>query len=154
MSQVRVEPVEHARLAHGGALVGCKPHELLRSLPALEEPLRSRSAASVCALRPRRRARTERLVMQQRHDSARRAAARCRELYADQGGSLPPIRGLDDAAITLTAREAQLVELASRGLSNAEIADRLVLSVRTVESHIYRAMQKLGVGDRRRLRVR
>jgi DNA-binding NarL/FixJ family response regulator len=57
-------------------------------------------------------------------------------------------------AITLTAREAQLVELASRGLSNAEIADRLVLSVRTVESHIYRAMQKLGVGDRRRLRVR
>jgi DNA-binding CsgD family transcriptional regulator len=89
-----------------------------------------------------------------RHDSARRAAARCRELYADQGGSLPPIRGLDDAAITLTAREAQLVELASRGLSNAEIADRLVLSVRTVESHIYRAMHKLGVGDRRRLRVR
>jgi DNA-binding NarL/FixJ family response regulator len=57
-------------------------------------------------------------------------------------------------AITLTAREAQLVELASRGLSNAEIADRLVLSVRTVESHIYRAMHKLGVGDRRRLRVR
>jgi DNA-binding NarL/FixJ family response regulator len=34
---------------------------------------------------------------------------------------------------------------------NAEIADRLVLSVRTVESHIYRAMQKLGVGDRRQL---
>ncbi|HWM12829.1 MAG TPA: LuxR family transcriptional regulator [Solirubrobacteraceae bacterium] len=87
-----------------------------------------------------------------RHDSARRAAARCRELYAGQGGSMPAIRGLDDAAPALTAREAQLVELASRGLSNAEIADRLVLSVRTVESHIYRAMQKLGVGDRRELR--
>ena len=38
-----------------------------------------------------------------------------------------------------------------RGLANAEIADRLVLSVRTVESHIYRAMQKLGVSDRRDL---
>ena len=53
------------------------------------------------------------------------------------------------AATGLTAREAQLVELASRGLTNAEIAERLVLSVRTVETHIYRAMQKLGISDRR-----
>jgi DNA-binding NarL/FixJ family response regulator len=75
-----------------------------------------------------------------------------RELDCGQGGFLPAVRGLDDAAVTLTAREAQLVELAARGLSNAEIADRLVLSVRTVESHIYRAMNKLGVSDRRELR--
>jgi DNA-binding CsgD family transcriptional regulator len=87
-----------------------------------------------------------------RQDSARRAAARMRELDPGQGGFLPPVRGLADATVTLTAREAQLVELAGRGLSNAEIADRLVLSVRTVESHIYRAMQKLGVSDRRELR--
>jgi len=86
-----------------------------------------------------------------RQDSARRAATRSRELDPGQGGFLPPIRGLEDATVTLTAREAQLVELAGRGLSNAEIADRLVLSVRTVESHIYRAMQKLGVSDRRDL---
>ncbi|MGO9753110.1 MAG: LuxR C-terminal-related transcriptional regulator [Solirubrobacteraceae bacterium] len=31
------------------------------------------------------------------------------------------------------------------------MAVRLVLSVRTVESHLYRAMQKLGVSDRREL---
>ena len=52
-------------------------------------------------------------------------------------------------AIALTARESQLVGFARQGLSNAEIADRLVLSVRTVETHLYRAMQKLGVSDRR-----
>jgi hypothetical protein len=38
--------------------------------------------------------------------------------------------------------------LAARGLSNAEIALRLARSVRTAESHVYRATQKLGVGDR------
>jgi DNA-binding CsgD family transcriptional regulator len=84
-----------------------------------------------------------------RQDSARRAAARARELHAlGQGGTPPHLEGLDPVATELTPREAQLVELARRGLSNAEIADRLVLSVRTVESHLYRAMQKLGVGDR------
>jgi DNA-binding CsgD family transcriptional regulator len=85
-------------------------------------------------------------------DSARRAATRCRELHArGQGGALPIIVGLDDAATSLTSRERQLVDLASRGLTNAEIADRLVLSVRTVESHLYHAMQKLGISNRQAL---
>jgi DNA-binding CsgD family transcriptional regulator len=87
-----------------------------------------------------------------RSDSARRAAARARELFpGNQGGSLGPIDGLDGDAVELTRREAQLVELAGRGLSNQEIAHRLVLSVRTVESHLYRAMRKIGVSDRREL---
>jgi DNA-binding NarL/FixJ family response regulator len=87
-----------------------------------------------------------------RQDSARRAAARARELHElGQGGTPPRIEGLEPGTFELTAREEQLVGLARRGLTNAEIADRLVLSVRTVESHIYRAMQKLGVGDRREL---
>jgi DNA-binding NarL/FixJ family response regulator len=84
-----------------------------------------------------------------RSDSARRAAARAAELHApDQGASLPIIDGLDATAVELTPRQAQLVELARRGLSNAEIADRLVISIRTVETHLYRGMQKLGVNDR------
>jgi DNA-binding NarL/FixJ family response regulator len=84
-----------------------------------------------------------------REDSARRAAARARELHVPGQGTDPPaVDGLDGATIRLTSREAQLVELARRGLSNAEIADRLVLSVRTVETHLYRAMRKLGVSDR------
>ena len=91
-------------------------------------------------------------LSQGRQDSARRAAARARQLHVpDQGGELPPIDGLDATAVDLTRREAQLVELAREGLSNAEIADRLVLSVRTVETHLYRGMQKLGIKDRRDL---
>jgi DNA-binding CsgD family transcriptional regulator len=92
------------------------------------------------------------LLSQGRQDSARRASARARELHAsDQGAELPPIDGLDVTAVDLTRREAQLIDLAREGLSNAEIADRLVLSVRTVETHLYRGMQKLGIRDRRDL---
>ena len=73
-------------------------------------------------------------------------------MFADgQGGTPPPIEGLDGPAIELTTREAQLVDLARQGLTNAQIAERLMLSVRTVESHLYRAMQKLGISDRREL---
>jgi DNA-binding CsgD family transcriptional regulator len=87
-----------------------------------------------------------------RQDSARRAAAIARQLHVpDQGGELPRIDGLDATAIDLTLREAQLIELAGQGLSNAEIADRLVISIRTVETHLYRGMQKLGIKDRHNL---
>ena len=84
-----------------------------------------------------------------RQDSARRAASRARTFHIPGHGAAPPlVDGLDGAAIELTPREEQLVALARRNLSNAEIADQLVLSVRTVETHLYRAMRKLGVSDR------
>ncbi|MBV8941870.1 MAG: helix-turn-helix transcriptional regulator, partial [Solirubrobacterales bacterium] len=87
-----------------------------------------------------------------RQDSARQAAARCRALNArGHGAVLPAMSELDNNAVMLTPRESQLVQLASQGLSNADIAERLVLSVRTVESHLYRAMQKLGVSDHHKL---
>jgi DNA-binding CsgD family transcriptional regulator len=94
----------------------------------------------------------EAFVRDGRQDSARRAAARAGDLYVPgQGSELPAIDGLDAAATGLTRREAQVAALAGRGLSNAEIAHQLVLSVRTVETHVYRAMQKRGVTDRREL---
>jgi DNA-binding CsgD family transcriptional regulator len=52
--------------------------------------------------------------------------------------------------IDLTSREEEIALLASDGLSNQQIANELILSVRTVESHLLRAMKKIGV-DRRTL---
>jgi DNA-binding CsgD family transcriptional regulator len=86
------------------------------------------------------------------HDSARRAASRARDLHpAGQGWALPAIEGLDSASVQLTRRETQIAALAARGLTNSEIAEQLTLSIRTVETHLYRAMQKRGVDDRRDL---
>ena len=45
----------------------------------------------------------------------------------------------------LTAQQRQIVRLASDGLTNREIGDRLFLSPRTVSSHLYRSYPKLGV---------
>jgi DNA-binding CsgD family transcriptional regulator len=48
----------------------------------------------------------------------------------------------------LTAREAEVLDLVAEGLSNQEIAARLVLSVRTVERHLATVYSKLGLGGR------
>jgi ATP/maltotriose-dependent transcriptional regulator MalT len=53
--------------------------------------------------------------------------------------------------LPLTTREREIVTLAADGLSNRDIATRLLVSVRTVEGHLYRATAKLGVTDRTQL---
>ena len=47
--------------------------------------------------------------------------------------------------------EREIATLVSQGMSNQQIADVLVASRRTVEGHIYRACQRLGVKDRNEL---
>ena len=54
-----------------------------------------------------------------------------------------------DNAAGLTERQHEVVGLLAQGLSNAEIAQRLVVSVRTVDHHVAAELGKLGVTSRR-----
>jgi DNA-binding NarL/FixJ family response regulator len=57
----------------------------------------------------------------------------------------PALRGRVDE---LTPRESEVLRLLTRGLSNAELAEELVVSEATAKSHLARVLMKLGVRDR------
>lgn len=82
-----------------------------------------------------------------RTGSALTAAALAAKLAARSGARTPAL-ALAVRPLPLTAREREIAALAARGLSNKEIAERLTVSVRTVEGHLYRAGHKLGVSER------
>ncbi|MGY0499661.1 LuxR C-terminal-related transcriptional regulator [Nocardia sp. FBN12] len=71
-------------------------------------------------------------------------AARC------DNATTPAILGAA-RPLPITEREREIAALIARGLSNRAIAERLCVSVRTVEGHIYRACIKLDAGDREQL---
>jgi DNA-binding NarL/FixJ family response regulator len=88
---------------------------------------------------------------QGRRGSAHTAATRAHHLAQAGEGARTPALAAITAPLPLTHREREILTLATNGLSNRDIAQRLVVSVRTVENHLYRATTKLGTTDRTEL---
>ncbi|WP_135451494.1 LuxR family transcriptional regulator [Mycobacterium sp. DL99] len=88
-----------------------------------------------------------------RHGQGKRSAyaAAVAQEGADECGGLctPALR--NPAGQPLTGRQREIVELVVAGLSNKQIAERLVMSVRSVEGHLYRACQRVGASSREQL---
>jgi len=77
-----------------------------------------------------------------------RSMTRARVLLSACEGARSPILDQLEAPLPLTAREREVALLAADGLSAKTIGERLYVSTRTIEGHLYRAYTKLGVTDR------
>jgi DNA-binding CsgD family transcriptional regulator len=88
-----------------------------------------------------------------------RAGTRIKELesstrahwLASQWGLRTPATNALDSPLPITDREREIANLVAAGLTNREVADRLGVSVRTVDGHLYRIFAKLGIEDRDQL---
>jgi ATP/maltotriose-dependent transcriptional regulator MalT len=86
-----------------------------------------------------------------RLDAARTSAARSRMLAEQcQGARTPALQSLEQLP-ELTRREREIASLAAAGLSNRAIAERLVVSIRTVDNHLQHILDKFGISSRRKL---
>lgn len=79
------------------------------------------------------------------------SAARALWLATQCDGAMTPAIRTAARPLPVTSREREIAALIARGLSNRQIAERLTVSVRTVEGHIYRACIKLDIADREEL---
>ena len=83
---------------------------------------------------------------------ARPAAARARRVLRGLGVAVVPrgpVASTRANPAGLTGRQVEILHLLAAGLTNAEIAARLVVSVRTVDHHVSAVLQKLGLANRR-----
>ena len=78
--------------------------------------------------------------------------AAIRELAARHSPAEPSACGLDAAG--LTEREAEVLRLVAQGLSNAEIAAHLIVSLETVKTHVAHVLTKLDARDRTQAVIR
>ena len=88
---------------------------------------------------------------QELRGSALGCSTRADALAQQCGGADTPALRQASEQLPLTDRELEIVMLIADGVSNRAVAERLTLSVRTVENHIYRAMSKTGTASREEL---
>jgi ATP/maltotriose-dependent transcriptional regulator MalT len=134
-------PLAPACLEHAEALAAGDAPELEKAaavFTALGANLRAAEASSQAAAAYRAAG---------REASARSAAARARLLARLCPGARTPALTLGDIE-ELTPREQEVAALAARGHSSREIAERLHVSIRTVDNHLQHVYRKLGVASR------
>ncbi len=83
--------------------------------------------------------------------SAMSAATTAARLATECQGAQPPALRAATTQQPFTTRQREIISLAGQGLSNKQIADRLTMSIRSVEGHIFRASQRVGASSREQL---
>ncbi|MFD7916351.1 LuxR C-terminal-related transcriptional regulator [Streptomyces sp. NPDC059752] len=82
---------------------------------------------------------------------ANAAAVRADDLAARCEGARTPALMAREAVVRLTEREREIALLASRGMLSKDIAAALTISIRTVDNHLQRIYNKLGISTRKEL---
>ena len=109
---------------------------------AMGDPVAALDASAQSAMAYRR---------QDLRGSALGCATRAEALAEQCGGATTPALCQASEPLPLTDREREVVLLVRQGLSNRDIAARLTVSIRTVEGHIYKAMNNTGTASREEL---
>ncbi|HMJ75217.1 MAG TPA: helix-turn-helix transcriptional regulator, partial [Iamia sp.] len=138
-------PLHAARAAHVTALEAGDADGLTAATDLLEGlgTLLFAAEAASAASDAHRRAGRQRLATNLAHRSAQ-LAAQCPDVHT-------PALVRTEGSVALTAREREVASLAAQGTSSQDIADRLFVSIRTVNNHLQNAYTKLGVNRRDQL---